>query len=295
MRQAAERGGQVAPGGRRFGPRVPGDADERRLGVLAILLLAAAREDDGRGARDARIRIVDERSREPRGILAANRGERADRRGAHVGARVSQHPLDRRQPACRHVRADARERRQRARPDGWRGVVEQQRRDQIALVQRFEHVDRVDDARFVRMGQFFDERLDRHQVRHCGPQIPRVDPPGLQALPEASQVLLPCAQRQQGPESGDEQVDVGELPPAETEPLDRDDEQERAETLGEPIDRHVREGLGLILHARRERHEQDLARGLVHVVAKRRVHARGRRPTSTAWAPSASGRRWSPA
>ena len=58
------------------------------------------------------------------------------------------------------------------------------------------------------------------------------------------------------------------------------EQQQRAGRLGDAIDRDVDERLGLQLDVRRQRQEQDLARGLVHRVAQRLIDhpGEGRRP-----------------
>ena len=70
------------------------------------------------------------------------------------------------------ARAGQRQRPQRARAHARRLVLEQERRDQMALVERLEHLDRVEHGGFVGMRQFLDERLDRRRIGDLGADRP---------------------------------------------------------------------------------------------------------------------------
>ena len=73
--------------------------------------------------------------------------QRPDRGGANAGVAIAEHAPDVRDPLLRDVAAHVAKRRQRTPADLWRLVVEEQRRHEVALVERLEDVDGVNHAR----------------------------------------------------------------------------------------------------------------------------------------------------
>ena len=144
--------------------RVVGDRTSARLPPLDVPVGVAA-ERGGRRGHHARIAV---RQVSPHGAPphpALNGGQRPHGRRANVGILVVEHALDGRQPAQGDLAAGLqRQRSERART-ARRLVMQQQRRDQMALVERLEEVDRVEDTRLVRVGQLLDQRFDGRQVR----------------------------------------------------------------------------------------------------------------------------------
>ncbi len=126
-----------------------------------------------RGA-DARIGIGEERARERRRIFLADRRQRADRGGPDARVAVAEHAADVRDPLLRDVAAHGAERRQRAPPDDRRLVIEEQRRHEIPLVDRLEHVDGVDDALGIRVRQLLDQRFDGREIGDIQAQLARL-------------------------------------------------------------------------------------------------------------------------
>jgi hypothetical protein len=63
-------------------------------------------------------------------------------------------------------------------------VIEEQRRHQVALVERFQHVDRIHHARRLGIGELLHERFDSGQVRRVEPDLLRLDDALLDAAAE---------------------------------------------------------------------------------------------------------------
>ena len=112
---------------------------------------------------------------------------------------VAQHAPDLREPSHADVAAHGAQRAQRALPDLRRLVIEQQRRDEVALVERLEHVDGVDHAGRVRLRQLLHERLDGRQIAAAQPDFGGHDVAALDALAERREVALARAQRHEDP------------------------------------------------------------------------------------------------
>ena len=150
-----------------------GERAQRLFGRGDVLLARARGKRRRRGHDHPRIAILEVRPHQPDNLLAAAGGQRADRRRPHLRVIVFQHLLDAGRPPRLQVRARRFERAQRAGADLGRGVVEEQRRDQVPLVEALEQVDGMQHVPRVRMAEFLDERLDREQVgaecrRSCG-------------------------------------------------------------------------------------------------------------------------------
>ena len=185
-----------------------------------------------------------------------------------------------RAPLARHLARRGGERGQRPRPHLRRLVIEQQRRDQVALVERLEHVDGVEHPPLVGIGELAHEGLDGRQIRTRQAQRLRFHLTALDAGAERRDVAALGANRRVDPQRADAQAGVADLLPREVEAprRDQDEGEQRAHAFGETIDRDVDERLRALLQVAWERQEQNLARRLVDRVAQRRVeHARQRR------------------
>ena len=112
-------------------------------------------------------------------------------------------------------------------------MVEQQRRDEVALVERLEHVDRVDDAGRVRMRQLLHERFDRRQIAAAQPHFGGHDVAPLDALAERPEVALARAERHEDPHDRHREAGVAEPLPVELQAprLDEHEQQQRADRL----------------------------------------------------------------
>ena len=150
---------------------VAGQIEQRRFGLVDVRGAGAAGQRHRRRGADARIGIGEERPGERGRIFLADRRERADRRGAHTRVAVAEHAADVRHPLLGDVAAHGAERRQRAAADLRRLVIEEERRHQVPLVDRLEHVNRVDDACRVGVRQFLDQRFDRRELRSAQAQL----------------------------------------------------------------------------------------------------------------------------
>ena len=278
----AERAGRQQPPRRALLAGVAREGAEPVLGRLHVRLLRARcqrrRRDDGEGL----VGAVQERAHHIRGGLSAKRGQRAHRGHPHRRVGIPQRPLDSRQPAVRGLGAGGFRHLQRARPDLGRLVRQQQRRDQVALVQGIEQVDGVEHAARFRVRQLAHQRFDRLR-----PEVGAADVGGhhvllLDAAPERPQVLLARPHRREHPQPDHGQAGVAQLlpVPAQAPVLDQDEDQQRPHALRQPVHRHVDERLGAVLQFHRQRQEQYLARGLVHGVTQRGVEHAGqaRRP-----------------
>ena len=158
----------------------------RGRGRLRVVLVesAAAAVARIRGSSSASIgRASDAAS----SLLIAPRAAIAPARTAASGSASSRRMFG----AQRRVGLAARlgERAQRARPHLRRLVIEEQRRDQVALVERLEHVDRIDDALCIRLRQLLDERLDGREVGGVQPHLLRLDDALFDAAAERGQVF----------------------------------------------------------------------------------------------------------
>ncbi len=278
----AERAGRQQPPRRALLAGVAREGAEPVLGRLHVRLLRARcqrrRRDDGEGL----VGAVQERAHHIRGGLSAKRGQRAHRGHPHRRVGIPQRPLDSRQPAVRGLGAGGFRHLQRARPDLGRLVRQQQRRDQVALVQGIEQVDGVEHAARFRVRQLAHQRFDRLR-----PEVGAADVGGhhvllLDAASERPQVLLARPHRREHPQPDHGQAGVAQLlpVPAQAPVLDQDEDQQRPHALRQPVHRHVDERLGAVLQFHRQRQEQYLARGLVHGVTQRGVEHAGqaRRP-----------------
>ena len=147
----------------RAAPLRPGRR-RRRWRCAASATAAVARMRGSGSARSGRASVA--------ASSLVDRRERADGRGADAGVARRRAcggcaAATARRCRCARRRAPASARRAHLR----RLVIEQQRRDQVALVERLEHVDRVDHARRVRVRQFLHQRFDRREVGAAQPQL----------------------------------------------------------------------------------------------------------------------------
>ena len=95
---------------------------------------------------------------------------------------------------------EAAERLERPGPHFRRLVIEQQRRDQAALVERLEHVDGVDHAIGIGVRQLLHQRLDGGEVGRIEPHLLRLHDALLDAAAERRQVLALGADRHEEPD-----------------------------------------------------------------------------------------------
>ena len=138
-------------------------ATSRRAALRRLVAVSLARSSERRSAVDVFRLASCRRARRPRsrgcagrdrraaaaqrrGVLLADRRQRADRGGADAGVAVAEHAADVRHPLLGDVAAHGPPAPTARAAHVRRLVIEQQRRDEVALVERFEHVDRVDDA-----------------------------------------------------------------------------------------------------------------------------------------------------
>ena len=204
----------------------------------------------------------------------ADRRQRANRGGADARVAVAEHAADVRDPLLRDVAAHVAKRRQRAPANLRRLVVQEQRRHEIALVERFEDVDGVDDPRRIGVRQLLHERFDRRELRSAQPQFLRLDHAGGDAAAERGQVFALRAERHEVPDDRQSQADETELIPREPEAprLNQHEHQQRREPARQPIDRDVHKRFHFLAQLRRERKEEHLAGRLVDRVAEGLVH-----------------------
>ena len=208
---------------------------------------------------------------------------RADGGSADAGVGVAEHAPDLRQPAAARCPAAPTPMARSAAPaDLGRLVIEQQRRDEVALVERLEHVDRVDDARGIRLRELLHQRLDRRRGRRRSAADRSAARRALDALAEASAGTRACARSAMKiHRAADGQAGVAELPPVEMRStlIAMISSDARPTPLAKRSTVTSANGFAWYFMPR-QRQEQDLARRLVDGVAQRRVeHARGgRRP-----------------
>ena len=280
-----ERARHLAPRRRRGIARVSAQPLKRCVSGLHICFIRAGGQRDRGGHHNARIRILQVRPHQADRLPAADCRNGTHRSRADGGVLVGQQPLDRRQPLLGQPRPDRLERPERARANHGRRVVQEQRCDQVPLFERFQQVHGIDDAPFVGMGQLFDERLDRLQVRLRAADVSRRDLAMLDAAAERGQILATGPKGHDDPDRHQRQARDAEALPveAQTPRLDEHQDQQRAHRLRKPVHGHVDERLRAVFDVGRQRQEQDLPCGLVNRVAKRRVEhpSQRRRPERT--------------
>ena len=162
------------------------DRAQRLFGRGDVLLARTRGKRRRRGHDHPRIAILQVRAHQPGNLLAPAGGQRTHRRGPHLRVIVFQHLLDASRPPGLQVRARRFDRAQRAGADLGRGVVEEQRRDQVPPVEALEQIDRMQHMPRVRMPEFLDERLDREQVGARMPQVLRLHVLRVEAPPEGT-------------------------------------------------------------------------------------------------------------
>ena len=118
---------------------------------------------------------------------------------------------------------------QRAGADLGRGVVEEQRRDQVPPVEALEQIDRMQHMPRVRMPEFLDERFDREQVGARMPQVLRLDVVGVEAPPERHHVAAFRAECEDNPHRHHGDAGVADLRPGEVQAprLDQHEQDQR--------------------------------------------------------------------
>ena len=146
--------------------RVERERAQRLFGRGDVLLARARGERRRRGHDHPRVAILEVRAHQPGDLLAPAGGERADRRGAHLGVdRLSASARCRpTTAACRSGRAASIVRSARARTSGeswWSSSGEIRCR----LSKRLEQIDRMQHMPRVRVPELLDERLDRRTGR----------------------------------------------------------------------------------------------------------------------------------
>ncbi len=244
---------------------------------------ASGKSDCGRRA-NPRIVVDQQGPGQRRGVCLVDRRERAHRRGPDPRVRVSQRPSNLGDPLLGHLGVDRAKRVERPRPHRRRLVIEEERRHEVALVQRLEDIDRVHDPCRLRMGQFLNERFDGGQIAAAQADFGRREVAPLDALPEGLQVAAPGAQRHHDPQGRHDQARVAQLLPVQIQAprFHQEQQEKRAQRLRSAIDGHVHEGLRLQLDVCRERQEEDLPRRLVDGVTEGLVEHAGqaRRPQS---------------
>ena len=142
----------------------------------------------------------------------------------------------------------------------------------MALVQRFEHLDRVQHGRLVRVRELFDQRFDGGRI-DLGADRPWRDRARADAGAERAQVLPPCHERHRDPDHSHDQAGVAQASPIEPEPprANQHQEQHGGERLAELLHGHVNERFRAEPQSGRNGEEQYLPRGLVERVAERTV------------------------
>jgi hypothetical protein len=159
-------------------------------------------------------------------------------------------------------------------------AVQQQRRHEVALVDRLQHVDRVDDALRVGVRELLHQGFDRREIGDVEAQLARLHVARREAVAERLEVAAACPQGHEDPEDRHHEAGDAEPLPVQVEAprLHQEQQQERAPGFGGAIDRDVDERLRLELDVARQRKEENLARRLVDRVAQRLVEdARERR------------------
>jgi hypothetical protein len=264
---------------------------ERRGCGFHIFGIRGRRKGHCRSDHQTRVAIVQMRPHQAGGLLPTNRRQRAHGRRTHFRCVVLQHALDAWSPALPQLERRPLDDAQRSRPHFRRIVIEEQRADQLPLVQRFEHVNRVDHVAWAGMALLLDQRFNRREIGFVQPHRVGRDHLLVERSAEDQTVLAASTNRRQYPETDHRQARPAELLPAQAQSdaeaedliLDEEEHQQRPDALREPIDGDVDERLRLLLQLVGQRQEQNLARGLVNGVAQRRVDDSGerRRPQGT--------------
>ena len=275
---AAERAGDFGAGVGALLARVVDQLAERLRRAIAVGLLGAVRQRRGGGDHQRRIRVVEVGPHQRGRLLALHAGQGAHGGAADLALVIGQAALDAPHPA---VGADAPGRlgqAQHPHPHVGVLVVEHQRADQVALVERLEQVERVD-----------------HPLRPRDGPAPRPAPRWWRGRPVSSRIspaVMSCCtmlrrnasmysararRREEHPQRHDGQAGVAQLLPGERQApvLDEHQDHQRAGALRQAIDGDVDERLGAVLDVGGQRQEQDLARGLVDRVAQRGVDDAG--------------------
>ena len=162
--------------------------------AFGLAASAAAAVTARRGSRSSRCGRIRPMAASPR-TMASARTAAARTSGASSFSSRSTPGVHR----CAQRLAGAFDGEQRPRAHGGRLVVQQQRRDQVPLVERLQHLDRVEHVARVRMSLFLDQRLDGGQVRFAEPQRLRRDVLPLERAAEDGLVLALGADRRHDP------------------------------------------------------------------------------------------------
>ena len=278
---AAERAGDLGAG---VGALLTGIVDQLAEGLcraIAVGLLGAVRQRRGGGDHQRRVRVVEVGPHQRGRLLALHAGQGAHGGGADLAFVIGQAALDAPHPAVGAGAPGRLGQAQHPHPHVGVLVVEHQRADQVALVERLEQVERVDHPLGLGMGQLLDQRLDGGEVGGLEPDFAGLHVLLDDAAAERLHVLGPGAQGEEHPQRHDDQAGVAQLLPGERQApvLDQHQDQQRSGALRQAIDGDVDERLGPVLDVGGQRQEQDLARGLVDGVAQRGVddagHPRG--------------------
>jgi hypothetical protein len=125
-------------------------------------------------------------------------------------------------------------------------VLEQERRHEVALLERLQHVDGVEHGGLVGVGELLDERLHRRGIGHRGPHGARLDAADADAVAERPEVLPPCDEGRHHPDGHQRQTGVTQPPPveAETPRLDQHERHDGRGGFGDTVSGDVDEGLG---------------------------------------------------
>ena len=254
-------------------PRVVDEPAERRFGALHVRRLGRAGQRGGRRHHDARLGDVQMIGHDGRGVAMVEDGKGHERGRAHLDVVVARHPLHGALPALGHAGAPGGQRPQCPHADRPRLVAQQQRRDEMRLVHRLEHLDGVQHGRLVGVRQLLHERLDGGRLGGRRHDRVRRDRLGIDALPERAQVLLPRPDRHRDPEPGDGERGVAQEAPVQPEAprLNEHEQHQGRHRLGEAVHRDVDERLHAVPQLGRQREEQHLPRRLVERVAQGRA------------------------
>ncbi len=260
-----ERSRGFCASGRRTVAIVGDDLPQRRLGGRHIVGTPWVREGDRGRDVDAGLRIGEMTTHQDGGVFVFELGERTQRGSPHVHVFVLHHAGHGRQPAAGRFRSRQRQRAQGAGAHARRFMLEQERRHELSLVQRIEHLDRVEHGGFVGMRELLDEGLDRRGVGQVGADGTWRNRTRSDAVAKRASILAPCHQRNRHPHRCHDQAGVTQATPIETEApwADEDEDEHRRKRFSDFLHRHVDERLGPESQRRRHREEEHLARGLV--------------------------------
>ena len=248
--------------------RIVDGPQECHLGRVDVLGSAAVRQRDRCSDGHARLDVIEVAAEEHCGVLVRELRQRMQRRGSHLNVFVLDHPLDGRDPSLCDRRTYCGHDAKRPRPYSRRFALKKKWRDQVALVERFEQVDRVDHGAFVRARQFLDQRLDRCRVCDVGADAGRRDPLRHDARAEGADVLAPRDERHRNPPGHHDQACVAQLTPVQAQGARMNEDQDDGGRcrLAEPIHRDVDEWFCAEAQIRRQRNEEHLASRLVERV-----------------------------